>query len=315
MILIFYLAVAIFCFYVVFKSADILVESSSGIARHFGISDVFIGLVLVGLGTSAPEIFVTGIASFLNHPSITVGNATGSIAANSGFALATIFLLVKQKGKFTEEEKFLSRGFCFLNAFFLLSGAAAMIFISRGGISRKEGLLLLGILIIYFFANSKISSNFVEIPHFKGNAVSLFLKFVFSLAALALASRGVVWSASTLARFAGISEFVIAITMVAVGTSIPEIATSVIAVKKGKISIAVSELVGSQALNLYLLLGISSLVRPVKVEKPFFVFGWSFIFLAELFVFIWMRKLPPKLKAAILLGTYTVYLFFGLGLL
>ncbi|MCD6413978.1 MAG: sodium:calcium antiporter [Elusimicrobia bacterium] len=314
MILFFYFLVAFLCFYIVFKSADVLVESSSGIARHFGISDVFIGLVLVALGTSAPEIFVTGFASFLGHPDIVVGNATGSIAANTGVAFAIIFLLVGKKGKLADEEKFLSGKFCSVNALFLLPGSVAMIFVARDGISRVEGFVFIVVIAVYFFANSKISAKFAEIPDSKGGAFNLFLKFFFSILTLALASRGVVWSAGAFARGAGISEFVIAITMIAFGTSVPEIATSITAMRKGKIGIAVSELVGSQALNLYLLLGVSSLVRPVTVKNPDFAFGWTFIFLLELFVFLRLKKMA-KLKAAVLLGTYAVYLGFAAGLL
>jgi cation:H+ antiporter len=315
MTLFFYFAVAFLCFYIVFKSADILVESSSKIARHFGISEVFIGLILVGLGTSAPEIFVTGFASFLRHPDIVVGNATGSIAANSGFALAVVFFLMKKKKKedvFTKEEKFLSGDFCLINAVFLLLGSAAMIFLFRDGISRVEGSVLLVVLVFYFFANSKISREYAEVPSPEGSAYVLFVKFFAALLILAVSARGVVWSASVIARSIGVSEFIIGITMVAFGTSLPEIATSVTATRKGKIGIAVAEIVGSQALNLYLLLGISSLIKPVRVENSVFAFGWTFFFLLELFIFIWLKNMSPRIEAAALFLSYAVYLVSGI---
>ena len=100
-------------------------------------------------------------------------------------------------------------------------------------------------------------------------------------------------------------------TLIAVGTSIPEIATSISATRQGKIGIAIGELVGSQALNLYLLLGLASLVRPVEIERPKFIFGWVAFILGELMLLIWLKKIPPKLKALIVLVTYAVYIAFN----
>ena len=125
-----FLIIAI-CFIIIFKSSGALVESSSLIASHYGLSPVFIGVVLVGLGTSSPELFVTMISSYLNHPGFVVGNAAGSIACNTGVALAVIFFLVRpgQKDSFSGPHGLDSK-FCFINSLFLIGGAIGFIFLS-----------------------------------------------------------------------------------------------------------------------------------------------------------------------------------------
>ena len=100
-----YLAVTFISFIFVFKSADIIIRSSVAIADHYGISRVFIGVVLVGLSTSAPEIFVTAIASVLNKPQIIMGNASGSIAANTGIAMALIFWIASGLPSYNERHQ------------------------------------------------------------------------------------------------------------------------------------------------------------------------------------------------------------------
>ena len=126
----FYFGVTAVSFIGIFLTADIIVKSSSAIADRYGISHLFIGIALVGLGTSAPEVFVTAIASFLNHPQIVMGNASGSIAANAGVAMALIFWIVsahKDSGK-----TYIADGrTVLLNALFLPVAAALAMWLTR----------------------------------------------------------------------------------------------------------------------------------------------------------------------------------------
>ncbi|MFH1352084.1 MAG: sodium:calcium antiporter [bacterium] len=298
------------CFFFIFKSADILVSSSSRIAAHYGIPPVFIGLVLVGLGTSAPEIFVTAIASYTKHPGVVIGNATGSIACNAGLAMAVIFWLLKP-GEAPADMKALGSRFCLVNGLFLAGGAAVMMFFLQNGVSPLKGLALLAVVILYLFVNSRISKKFAEVPAPEGKIWVVLVKLFCGLAALVIASKFLVVSATSFAEKIGIPEIIIGITLIAVGTSIPEIATSISATRQGKIGIAVGELVGSQALNLYLLLGLASLIRPFAVENSKHIFGWMAFILGELMLLIWLKKIPSKLKALIALFTYAVYIAFN----
>jgi len=309
-----YLAVSLICFFAVFKSADVLVSSSAAIASHFGIPPVFIGVVLVGIGTSAPEIFVTVIASFSGHPGIVLGNATGSIAANTGIAMAFIFWLIegnRHKATGADAEVIQSARFFALNFTFLALGAFVMMFAFAGGISRLSALLLLGLIALYFFLTAKITKKYI-IPKIRnGNLTVRFLRFAEALAALIISSKIIVWAVSAFAAELGISEFIIAVTVVALGTSLPEIATSISATRQGELGIAVGELVGSQALNLYFLLGVSALVKPIQIDNSYFVFGWMALLLGELCFLIWMKKIPSRVKAALLFVTYCIYIFMN----
>jgi len=310
-----YTALILICFFFVFKSADILVNSSSLIAERFGIPPVFIGVVLVGVGTSAPEIFVTLAASLSSHPGIVLGNASGSIAANSGLAMAVIFWLYDRTWRRAAPEARDGIGVSFiaLNFLFLCGGSAAMIFLFKNGISRVDGAALLVLTGFYFYLTAKINRKFFVSGAKSHPVAGPFLYFVLSLAVLLVSCRAIVFAATKVALLAGVSEFIIGLTIIAVGTSLPEIATSLTAMRQGKPGLAVGDIMGSQALNLYLLLGLSSAVRPLAVGNSLFVFGWMAIFLSEICFFLWNKKIPSRLKAVILFVTYGLYVIFNVA--
>ncbi|MBU4133906.1 sodium:calcium antiporter [bacterium] len=310
-----YLAIILICFVFVFKSADILVSSSSVIAERFGLPPVFIGVVLVGVGTSAPEIFVTLAASLSSHPGIVLGNALGSIAANSGIAMAIIFWLYDRgwRKASSEDKDGIGFPFIFLNFLFLCVGSFGMIFLFKNEISRAWGIVLLILMVLYFWSTAKINRNFFAAVSVKSPVSAHFLYFALSLGVLLICCKIIVFASSEVAHLAGVSEFIIGLTIIAVGTSLPEIATSLIAMRQGRLGIAVGDLVGSQALNLYLLLGLSATVAPIKVGDSLFVFGWLFLFLGEICFFLWDKKIPSRVKSLILFVTYVLYLFFNIG--
>ncbi|MEA2081664.1 MAG: sodium:calcium antiporter [Elusimicrobiota bacterium] len=311
----FYLALTLICFIFVFKAADILVGSASIIAERFGIPPVFIGVVLVGLGTSAPEIFVTLAASLSSHPGIVLGNASGSIAANSGLAMAVIFWLYDRTWKMASpgDKNGIGTQFIVLNFVFLAAGSASMIFLFKNGISRQSGIIMLFLTGIYFYLTARINSRFFIPAETKSPVGVQFLRFCLSLAVLLASCKLIVFTASKVAQLAGVSEFIIGLTIIAVGTSLPEIATSLTAMKQGRPGLAVGDIVGSQALNLYLLLGLSAVTKPLAVGNSLFVFGWLFVFLGEICFFLWSKKIPARLKTAVLFITYCIYLLVNVG--
>ncbi len=308
-----YLALTLICFAVVFKSADILVNSSSLIAERFGIPPVFIGVVLVGVGTSAPEIFVTLAASLSSHPEIVLGNASGSIAANSGLAMAIIFWLYDRTWRRASPEDKNGIGFLFiiLNFLFLCAGSFGMIFLFRNGISRAWGITMILLMGFYFYLTAEINREFFVSAETRRPVAGPFLYFLLSLALLLVSCKVIVFSSTKVALLAGVSEFIIGLTIIAVGTSLPEIATSLTAMKQGKPGLAVGDLVGSQVLNLYLLLGLSSVVKPLAVGNSLFIFGWLSLFLGEICFFLWDKKIPSRIKSFVLFATYGLYVIFN----
>ncbi|PKN00318.1 MAG: hypothetical protein CVU78_01790 [Elusimicrobia bacterium HGW-Elusimicrobia-2] len=306
-----YLALTVICFFFVLKAADILVVSSSVIARHYGIPPVFIGVVLVGIGTSAPEIFVTLMASLSSHPEIVLGNASGSIAANTGIAMAVIFWLYDRGIKKASggDKVAVNNIFIALNFLFLGAGAFGMIFLLKNGIGRTAGIIMLLLMAAYFYLTAMINRKIFSVAVPDRAAGKTFKDFALSLAVLIVCCKVAVASSSQVARLAGISEFIIGLTIIAVGTSLPEIITSLTATKKGEWGLAVGDLVGSQALNLYFLIGLSAIVRPVKMGSSVFFFGWLSIFLGEICFFLWDKKIPSRVKSLVLFATYCAYLF------
>jgi len=308
-----YLLAAVVAFFFVSKSSEIFVKNCVIIARHFGVSPVLIGVGVVSIATSSPEIVVTAIASFLGKSDVVVGNASGSIAANSCVALALIFFLAK--GSYYSEkkgDKKVDTKFNLVNLFFLIPGTIFVFFLSRGGISRIEGLFLLLIVLLYFYFNIRIGTAY-EIPKVTQEKIGIvFLKFCLSILLLFVSSRAGLWAAVNFAKNIGVSQFLISVFLIAFGTSIPEIATSISATRQGELGLAISELIGSQALNLFLLFGVASLIKPVSCPNPYFVFGGILLILSITFLLIFYRKLKNSLKAIILLAVYGVYIYANL---
>jgi len=293
----FYLSAAVIAFFFVSKSADIFVKNCVIIARHFGVSPVLIGVVLVSIATSSPEIVVTGLASFLGKSDVVVGNASGSIAANSCIALALIFLLTR--GSYYSEkkgDKKVDTKFNLLNLVFLIPGTVVVFF-------------LILIVALYFYFNTVLGISH-GIPKVREEKIGrVFLNFFLSILLLFVSSRAGLWAAVNFAKNIGVSQFLISVLLIAFGTSIPEIATSISATRQGEVGLAISELIGSQALNLFLLFGVASLVKPVFCPKPNFVFGWILFILSITFLFIFWKKPKNVLKAFILFVVYGVYIY------
>jgi len=306
----FYLSAAVIAFFFVSKSADIFVKNCVIIARHFGVSPVLIGVVLVSIATSSPEIVVTGLASFLGKSDVVVGNASGSIAANSCIALALIFLLTR--GSYYSEkkgDKKVDTKFNLLNLVFLIPGTVVVFFLTKNGINRIEGFFLILIVALYFYFNTVLGISH-GIPKVREEKIGrVFLNFFLSILLLFVSSRAGLWAAVNFAKNIGVSQFLISVLLIAFGTSIPEIATSISATRQGEVGLAISELIGSQALNLFLLFGVASLVKPVFCPKPNFVFGWILFILSITFLFIFWKKPKNVLKAFILFVVYGVYIY------
>jgi len=239
--------------------AVLVVDSASRIAQRMGISELVIGLTIVAFGTSAPEFAVTLTAAFKGQADISVGNVVGSNVFNLGFILGGIAIIraIKTTPKLVYRD-----GSILIGASVLL-----LIFLWDSTIERWEGLVLmtalLGYLILLFRQKESLEEEVAE-------GVYSWKDIPLLIAGLLLIVAGghfLVDAAIDIARALGISEWVIAVTIVAAGTSTPELATSLVAVIKGKHSLSAGNLIGSDLFNLLGVLGLAAIIHPMKIDS------------------------------------------------
>jgi cation:H+ antiporter len=236
-----------------------VVESASTIAKKLGLSELVIGLTVVAIATSAPEFAVTVSAALRGQTSISVGNVVGSNIFNLGFILglvaifsgiATNKILIKRDG-----------------SLLLFTSLLLLIFFYDLNLSVVEGIILTAILIIYvsvlIIKKEKIEEG-VPAGIFKWYDIP---KLIFGVAAIIISANFLVDSATILARNIGVSEWIIGITIVAGGTSVPELATSMVAVYKGRYGISAGNLIGSDLFNMLGVLGVAAILNPLNIKK------------------------------------------------
>ncbi len=247
-----------------FFGGEFLVRGASSIARHFRLSPLVIGLTIVGFGTSAPELLVSVQAALAGQPAIAIGNVLGSNIANIllilGLSAAIAALIIPARKLWRDL------------AFMLAASGAIWIMLLDGTVTRLDGaLLILGLLIFLVVAFRTGEEHHVEeaeaakeLPMWQSWGLTLG-----GLVVLVVGARLLVDSATTIARDFGVSEAVIGLTVVAVGTSLPELATSVIAAIRRQTEIAVGNIVGSNIFNIFGILGLAALITPIPAEARF----------------------------------------------
>jgi cation:H+ antiporter len=258
-------------FIILIKGADLLVEGASSIAEQFHISDLVIGLTIVAFGTSTPELFVNIIASLKGNTDIAIGNVLGSNISNIFLILgisSIIFPLSVSKGTVWREIPFS------LLAVFLFGIMANDHLIDRTGfsvLSRVDGMVFLlcfVIFIYYTFGTAKRIDGMEELVRKKKHALyKSILMSLLGLAGLILGGKWIVHGAVYFATSFGMSESFIGLTIVAVGTSLPELATSAVAAYKRNVEIAVGNVVGSNIFNIFFVLGVSSTIKPLPFKS------------------------------------------------
>jgi len=269
-------------------SADRFITGTASIARNMGISPLLIGLTIVGLGTSAPEILVSAIASLQGNSGLAVGNALGSNIANIGLILgctALISPLTFRSGLLKRELPVLAliSLICFLLAF--------------DGLSASDGILMLSMLFVFLIwlirtARKDPSQEDVfeqeleqELPKGISNLKAWFF-FVLGLAGLLLSSRVLVWAAVNIAESFGVSDLVIGLTIVALGTSLPELAASITSVLKKEDDLAVGNVIGSNIYNLLAVYSLPGLLAPGPVAESVLTRDFPVMLALTLILFI-----------------------------
>ena len=241
-------------------SADRFVDGSVNIAGFFKLSPLLIGLTIVALGTSAPEMFVSAIAAINGSPELAIGNALGSNIANVGMVLGATAILVALPLA-TSVVKIQLPIFMLIT---LLAGALLWDL----SLSRIEGIALIGTLAAYLILTVKLTKEdevSIERPILSMSVAKASFLFGAGTIGLILFSQILVWGAKGLAREFGISELVIGLTAVAIGTSLPELTATMVSALKGERDIAIGNIIGSNIFNLLGVMGIASIISPVSL--------------------------------------------------
>ena len=294
-------------------SADRLVAGASALARHFGVSALVVGVTIVGFGTSAPEMVVSALASLEGNPSLAVGNALGSNIANIGLILGLTGLVYPMS---------VDRSTC-TRELPLLAAVTALtaILMVNGSLSRVDGLFLAGGLAAFIGlmilrgrhgagVDSATQALMSEISHDMpaGRAAAWT---VVGLIVLPISAQILVDGAIGMARLLGVTEAVIGLTIVALGTSLPELAAAIASALRREDDLCIGNILGSNLFNLLGVLGIAALIHPMDIERILIVrdlpvMTLTFMMLAAMAMF---AERVGRAGAALLLTTYVVYQF------
>jgi cation:H+ antiporter len=296
-------------------SSDKFVDGAAAIANLAGLSPLLIGLTIVSLGTSAPEIVVSVIASLSGSGELAVGNALGSNITNTGLVLGVTLIIKTMSVEASTTRRELPQ---MLGAT-LLAGALMI----DGNLSVMDGLVLISALIIFLFLLSKRDSDQTSVLQEPAStaAGAAWLKFLGGLTLLVISSRVLVMGAVNIATSLGVSELIVGLTIVAIGTSLPELAASVMSAMKGHADIALGAIIGSNIFNLLIVLPVPGLLGPLSLDSAVFNRDWLFtLSLAVLLMlFAWQAQRKAmrhstgagelgRFAGVVLLGTYISYL-------
>lgn len=306
-----YFAALIIAFAILFKSASFFVDGASSIARILNVPKLVIGIVLVGLGTTAPEFGVTLIAAIKGFGEIAIGNAIGSVICDDGVALALAAIVAPSV-------IFVNCRILKVAGLFLISiDVLAYILAKNGRLGRIEGLCLVLILCLYYIF--VIRSQWRNRSSAEDTSTQLNRKslnqpirlFLLGLIGVILMSFVVVETAVRIAQFFQIPEIIIGSTIVAIGTSLPEISTCITAALKGEGEIAVGDIIGADILNILWIIGVASLVKPIDVDPDIINFSFPFMILIVVVMLLSLRVgcRLTKFKGFILLSLYGLYIF------
>jgi len=300
-------------FLILFWSADQFVYGAAATARNFHMSSMLIGLTVVALGTSAPEVFVAVASSFEGAPELAVGNAIGSNIANTGMVLGITALMIPLPFRV----EVLRRDLPIL----MMVTVCAGIVLANLYLGILDSLLLLAALALFIYRlvrehsrtitmeKAADISEFAEIPTMstqKGIFVLLYsLIFLLSSAEL------LVWAATEIAIIMGISELIIGLTVIAVGTSLPELVVSVSSAIKGQTDLAIGNIVGSNIFNLLLVLSIPGLIHPTELGTEILWRDYLLMFMMTLLLVLFAYGVRTKAKITRIEGGFLLIIWLA----
>ena len=301
--LLYSIAMIVVGFVLLVKGADMFVDNASGIAKKLKVSPVVVGLTIVAFGTSLPELAVSATAALQGSNAIAVGNVIGSNMFNllvvGGFSACFVPLVCDEV--LLKRDWPLSTFAAVLLAFFLFGGQT---------VSRFEAVILLVLFVLVLGTQLKHAKKQEETALEPRTMGKLILFLVIGVAAIIIGGQVTVEGATSLARLLGLSETLIGLTVVAVGTSLPELVTSVVATRKNENDIAIGNIIGSNLFNILCILGVSAFLHPIQVEWASF---FDALILCGVSMIFWLasRRRPLYRKTGILMIlTYVAYMIY-----
>lgn len=304
-------------FYALIKGADWLVEGASAVARRYHVSPLVIGLTIVAFGTSAPEFLVTAIATFNGNTDIAIGNILGSNIANVLLILgisSMVYPLVAQQNTVRKEIPFALLAGC------IVAFAANDVFLNGATVSalgRGDGLILLSFFVVFLYYTFGIArvqgTDATATPDVPQSVMRSIAGIVGGLVFLVVGGKWIVDGAVSVANLLGLSEAVIGLTVIAIGTSLPELATSVVAALKKQSDIAIGNVVGSNIFNVFFILGFSATVEalpfPARANADILM-----VILSSLLLFVVMyigkRHTIERWQGGVMVCAYIAYIAY-----
>lgn len=307
-----YLALFALGLLLVLKGGDLFVDSSVSIASRLKVPRMIIGGTIVSLATTAPELVVSTTASYMGDAGIALGNAVGSAIANIGLIIGLSAILAPLT---IDVMDFRRR-----SLWMLLSAILVVFFSWDFDLGRDSGLILFILAILYLSLNClravlerKKNGTISEDPSSENNQntslIKILLIFLLGIVLVIVGSKLLVNSGIAIAKILKIPSLIIGLTVVAIGTSLPELVTAITSIKKKVADLSVGNIVGANVLNLALITGASAMIRPLSINlfTRYYAFMWLFIMLIGMMIIFWRKGTMGKKAGIIMLSLYIIY--------
>jgi len=288
-------------------SADQLVKYASSLANKLGVTPFLIGVVIIGFGTSAPELFVSGLASLEGKGNLAIGNALGSNIANIGLVLGTAACITAIPLSLRMIKVEIPMIF--------VSALIAVGLLYDGKLSLIDGIIMAVLLVTYLVWSAFSNRSGAEQEEIDDDSNSLTADILWTIASLVIligSSKLLVYGAVNIATAMGVSELIIGLTIIAIGTSLPELAASIAAVRQQASSMIVGNIIGSNTFNTLGVLGLTGIVRETQVDAAVLSRDFLILFalMALLFIFVLKNRQLARWQGATLLCCYFGYLSY-----
>lgn len=298
-------------FFLITKGADFFINSTVDVGKKLNVSELILGATIVSFATTLPELTVSTLASIKGHTTMSLGNAVGSIVCNTGLVLGLVSFISPFK---VDKKMFLSKSIV------LLTSISTLILLGMDKkISRIDGVILLLICIFYMYSNYRsVSNNSVKSQknNLENQGASFWIKtfifFFLGLFMMILGSKTLVDNGIKIAEFIGIPQGIISLTVIALGTSLPELVSSLTAIKKNCHSLCVGNVLGANILNIVSVIAISSIPNniPVLAQSTKIDFPFMIVLLLSLIIPTMFTKKVSRFQGLILLMIYFTYISF-----
>ena len=303
-------------FFLITKGADIFIDCTVKIGRKTGISELILGATIVSFATTLPELTVSVFASIDNYTTMSLGNAVGSIICNTGLILGLVVIISPFK---VDKNMFSSK-----SIILLISVLTLMVLGANGSISRGDGFILIVLLIVFMYSNIKSVSgkNRINSPNnmqsnscdniksSKHENLKVGVLFVLGLIMMVVGSKLLVDNGVKIANSIGVPQGIISLTVIALGTSLPELVSSLTAIKKQNHGISVGNILGANILNIVSVIGISSLINDLPILSQNMRIDFEFMTIILLILILPTIKSGKlyRVQGLLLLSSYIIYI-------